>query len=57
MNLQIYVSKKKTQSYSCLMVNVLNNYVSELLIENACYMHQEKVKTGELKAYDDILYA
>ena len=54
LNLRISVSKKKTGTFSCLMVNMLQKYVGDLLAGNACYMHPDKVKSGELGRYEDI---
>eukprot|EP00483_Globobulimina_turgida_P000187 UN00187 len=36
------------------MVNLLQKYVADLLTGNTCYMYPEKVKSGEIKAYEDI---
>ena len=53
-NLSIKASKKKSQSFACLMVNMLQKYVGDLLASNACYMHPDKVKNGEMSQYEDI---
>merc|ERR1711997_415564 len=36
------------------MVNLLQKYVGDLLASNACYMHPDKVKNGEMTQYEDV---